>query len=80
MEAAWDQQADRSPSGVQYARHRPEETLLRKSARCNNARSCGVHTPPLFDRGDWDMLGMDTLIENAIPVRINLPHHACRRT
>jgi hypothetical protein len=26
MEAAWDQQADRSPSGVQYARHRPEET------------------------------------------------------
>jgi hypothetical protein len=28
MEVAWDQQADRSPSGVQYARHRPEETLL----------------------------------------------------
>jgi ribosomal protein S27E len=28
MEAVWDQPADRSPSGVQYARHRPEETLL----------------------------------------------------
>jgi hypothetical protein len=28
MEAVWDQPADCSQSGVQYARHRPEETLL----------------------------------------------------
>jgi hypothetical protein len=28
MEVAWDQEADRAPSGVQYARHRPEEALL----------------------------------------------------
>jgi len=28
MEAVWDQQADRSPNGVQYARQRPEETLF----------------------------------------------------
>jgi hypothetical protein len=28
MEAVWDQQADRSPSGVQYAHHRSEETLF----------------------------------------------------
>lgn len=28
MEVAWDQEADRAPSGAQYARHRPEETLL----------------------------------------------------
>jgi hypothetical protein len=28
MGAVWEQQADRSPSGAQYSRHRPEETLL----------------------------------------------------
>jgi hypothetical protein len=28
MEAVWDQPADRSPSGVQYTRRRPEETIL----------------------------------------------------
>jgi hypothetical protein len=28
MEAVSDEQADRSPSGPRYVRHRPEETLL----------------------------------------------------
>jgi ribosomal protein S27E len=30
MEAVWDQPADRSASGAQFSRHRPEETLLYK--------------------------------------------------
>jgi ribosomal protein S27E len=31
MEPVWDQPADRSPSGAQFSRHRPEETILYKA-------------------------------------------------